>query len=285
MRATPDTTDTKNATSWKTPRRAGLAGRVRRGHRGNRSSPGAASSTGTGGPGVGRTRWAPTGRGAIVVRSMNRCSRRVPTASTWARPGPSRVTPAGRCGFHDLGQGMVHFHMELEGVDPVTPPEGLMGEEAGAGQVDSPVRQGEGVAVPVHTRQRGVGQSPVLRTEDRIAAAGLGQLHLAQADLLGRAGGHLGAQRRGQLLGPQAYAEHRSAGGRPRRRSAPARPPATDTGRCRGPPWGLPSPPGRRWTRGRAGDRPGPCGTPRGAGRGGPRSPPSSPDLRTRRAG
>ena len=72
-------------------------------------------------------------------------------------------------------------------------------------------RQREGVAVPVDTGDRVVPQSPVLRTGHRVLAAGGGQLDLSDAHLVRRPGGHLGTEDGGQLLGPQAHAEHRPA--------------------------------------------------------------------------
>ena len=114
---------------------------------------------------------------------------------------------------------------------------------------------------------------------------GPGELHLAEADLRGGPGGHLGAEGGGQLLGPEAHAEHGL------RRLRPPAPIRSRSGASHGwsaaswTPMGPPITTRPATDPGREGDRRGRCGPRRTGGRARPAPRRSDPGPRGPRAG
>src|SRR5699024_8435355 len=85
----------------------------------------------------------------------------------------------------------------------VTVTECLVLATPAAGQVYGPVRDGEGIAMPVQH-----GRGVVEQSADRVVAAGVGTLHRKPADLAFRVAAYWSAQHPGDQLGSQAHAEY-----------------------------------------------------------------------------
>src|SRR5574341_2043821 len=104
-----------------------------------------------------------------------------------------------------------NFDMELEGIDPVGKPEGLVGINFRRCEPDGPAGKVEGVSVPLEHPGRGLPANGQLGQE-RVLQPLIGDGDLVPSDLLFATGKDPGSQYVGEHLGSRRKGRRRTSG-------------------------------------------------------------------------